>query len=69
MKKQINPALGIGIVIVVVIVAGVLFFRGSGQHVDTTASMTPELRDKLRAAYGGGRPGAAATTPPTHDRR
>jgi hypothetical protein len=54
MKTQINPLLGIGLIIVVVAIAALLIYRGtSKQQVDTTASMTPELKARIQSVYGG----------------
>ncbi|HZP83837.1 MAG TPA: hypothetical protein VFB21_19510 [Chthonomonadaceae bacterium] len=57
MKTQISPALGIGIIVAVIVLAGWFMYRNlSKQQVDTSASMSPELKRKIISAYGGGRP-------------
>lgn len=55
MKTQLHPAVVVVVLAVVVIVAGYFVYRGLvGNRVDTSASMSPELRAKIIQSYGGG---------------
>lgn len=55
MKNQINPALAAAVIVVMLVVAGALIYRGvSGQRVDTSASMSADVKAKFIGANGGG---------------
>jgi hypothetical protein len=69
MKTRINPALGIGILVVAVLVIGFLFYRANTrQQVDTSASLSPELRAKIMGAYGGASPSRGPAAPASGSR-
>ena len=57
MKRELHPGAAIGIVVVLIVVVVILLFRSTGGgRVDKAADMSPELRAKLSAVYGGGAP-------------
>lgn len=66
MKTQINPTIGIGIIVIVILLVGWFMYRNLTQErVDTSASMSPELKQKIISAYGGGQkaPGVPRNAP------
>jgi len=64
MKQQLHPGVVAAVVIIVVLVVGVLLYRGlSTKKVDTSASMSPELKAKIVQTYGGRPRPTGAPTP------
>lgn len=61
MKAQVSPALAAVCIAVVLAVIGFVMYRNlAGSRVDSVATMTPELRAKIGAAYGVGEPSRGA---------
>ncbi len=61
MKTRISPALGIGIIVVVAALIGWFMYKStSRQEMDTSASLSPELRAKIMGQYGGAQQSSAA---------
>ncbi|NLI01187.1 MAG: hypothetical protein GX446_17020 [Chthonomonadales bacterium] len=55
MKTQVHPAVAVVIVVIVIAVIGALGYRlFASKQVDTSQSMSPELRAKILKAYGAG---------------
>lgn len=61
MKSELHPGVAIGIVIALIVVVVILLLRStSGGRVDKAADMSPELRAKLSAVYGGAQRSSAS---------
>lgn len=57
MRTSLHPAVVAIVILVVLAVVGALLYRNlAGTRVDTSSSMSPELKAKILRAYGGGRP-------------
>jgi hypothetical protein len=62
MKNELHPGVAIGIVVVLIVVVVIVLLRSTGGgRVDRAADMSPELRAKLGAVYGGAQRASSPT--------